>query len=108
MDTTQNTLFLTSEYKTLVKVHERLKEQNTLRNVTIFEAYRMKCISLAVRKYDDVGFNGNGYAWLKRLDRREWSFKKYMPSDFTRLWSKHWPVDGDLNIDGLLKEVQAI
>lgn len=103
-------LFLTKEYKTLEVAHKRLQKKNTLRNVTIFELFKYQTILLAVKHFDNVGYDSKSgiYLWLKKMDSKTWSAPLWTQEHFSELWSKFWPENGILDTNGLLQETQTI
>lgn len=57
--------FSTKEYKTLVKIKERLGDKCTLKNVLLYLKYLVKCIDIAEKEFNNVGWDGSGYRWDK-------------------------------------------
>lgn len=58
--------FQTIEYKTLMKIVERLKEVVTQVNLDLYKEWKMKAINICRITYGDIGYdsNINQYRWL--------------------------------------------
>ena len=100
--------FNTKEFKTLSAIKDRLKQKRTLKNASLYEIYKMKCCSICKKEYGDIGHEDNGYMWLRRLEGMPMAKMEFSQDEFTNLWYRFWPENGDLDIDGLEQAVRAL
>ena len=100
--------FDTKEYKMLTKIHERLKIKRTLKNASLYELYKIICVQLCNKKYENIGQtkDGLGYRWLDRMSKEKLATKEFSQDDFSNLWTKYWPENGELDIQGFLYGLQ--
>jgi hypothetical protein len=101
--------FDTKEYKMLTKIHDRLKIKRSLKNASLYELYKIICIKLCDKKYQSIGQtkDGRSYRWLDRMSKDRLATKEFSQDDFSNLWFKYWPENGELDIQGFLNGLQT-
>ena len=104
-----DTFFDTKEFKTLQKIHDRLKIKRSLKNASLYELYKIICVQLCNKKYENIGQtkDGLGYRWLDRMSKDRLATKEFSQDDFSNLWFKYWPENGELDIQGFLNGLQT-
>lgn len=87
--------YSTKEYKTFVKINERIKEFCSLKNMCLYAKYLEKCVVLAEKEYKYIGLEW----WMPELNT-DMIFEQYDEKELDNLFLKH-----GTNFDAMVKEL---